>query len=108
MSVNTEEQMLTELQGLLKKQIELAQHGNSTGGRIWVFGPQADSIVQKIVQANFFERPGSENQWKRLRELYDSLYLSLGSQKVEVVDKLGHVRKGRKIVGTYRNNIDLR
>lgn len=107
MSVNTEENMVTELQSLLEQQIELVKHGNSAGGRIEVLSAQADSIVHKIKRAKILEQPGFENQRKQLQELYDSLYLSLTCQKAEVADKLGNVRRVRKIVGKYRNNIDL-
>ena len=108
MDTNTEEQMLKELQSLLEEQIELVQHGNSSGERIEILGTQTDLLVQKITQAGTHKHPGYENYWKRIRELYDSLYLALECQKADAADKLCQVRVGKKIVGTYRNNIDLR
>ena len=108
MNTTTEEQMLRELQSLLEEQIELVQHGNSSGERIEVLGIQTDSLVQKITLAGIHKRHGYENYWKRLRELYDSLYLSLECQKADATNKLCQVRIGKKIVGTYRNSIDLR
>jgi DNA-binding ferritin-like protein len=108
MNIDTEEQILKELQSLLQEQIELVQHGSSTGERIKMLSTQADSIVQKIVQAGIHKRPEFENQWKQLHELYDSLYLSMTCQKAEVSDKLNQVRRGRKTVGTYRSNINFK
>jgi hypothetical protein len=107
MNTTTEEQMLRELQSMLEKQIELVQHGNSSGEQIKLLGTQTDSLVQKITQAGIHKHSGYEDHWKRLRELYDSLYLSLECQKADAANKLCQVRIGRKIVGTYRNNIDL-
>lgn len=107
MNTGTEEQMLTELQNLLKEQIALAQHGNSSGERIEELSIRADSLVNQIIQAGIHKRPEFEKQLERLQELYDSLYLTMAGQKAETLDNLNQVRRGRKTVGTYRSSIDL-
>ena len=108
MNTNTEEQMLIELQNLLKEQIELAQHGNSSGERIEELSTHADSMVNQIIQAGIHKQPEFKKQLEQLQELYDSLYLTMASQKAETLGQLNQVCRGKKTIRTYRSNIDLR
>ena len=105
--MSTDEQiyMLDELQGLLEIQLKLAHQGNSAGKQIEVLGRQADWLVEKITQAGILERPEFESERNKLKKLYEDLHLAITAQKADTVEKLGQVRRGRKIVETYRSNI---
>jgi uncharacterized protein (DUF1919 family) len=105
MSTNKYISMLDELQGLLEKQLELAHQGNSASERIEVLGGRADCLVEKITQAGIFERAEFESQKKKLKKSYEDLHLAISAQKAETSENLIQVRRGKKIVETYRNNI---
>lgn len=105
MSINKHISMLDELQGLLKKQLELVHQGNSAGERIEVLGKQADCLVEKITQAGILEQPEFKSQKKKLKKSYEDLHLAITAQKADTSEKLIQVRRGRNIVETYRNNI---
>jgi hypothetical protein len=96
--------MPDELQGLLEMQLKLAHRGNSAGKQIDILGKQADLLVEKITQAGILERPESESQRKKLKKSYEDLRLAITAQKADTVEKLSQVRRGRKIVETYRGN----
>lgn len=99
-----EKLLLDELQSLLQKQTELAYQGNSAGREIEVLGRRADRIVEKIAQAGFLDRPEYKNQRDKLKKSYHDLHLTITAQKADVTEKLGQVRRGKKIVETYREN----
>jgi hypothetical protein len=96
--------MLDELQGLLEQQLELAHQGNPAGEKIEVLCRQADCLVKEITQAGILDRPEFESQKKKLQKTYEDLHLALTAQKADTAEKLSHVRRGRKIVETYRGN----
>jgi hypothetical protein len=105
MSTDKNISMLDELQGLLEGQLELARQGNSAGEQIEVLSGRADCLVKKITQAGILERQDLESQKKKLKKSYEDLHLALTAQKVDISEKLSQVRRGRKIVETYRKNI---
>jgi hypothetical protein len=96
--------MLDELQNLLEQQLELARQGNSAGEQIEVLGRRADCLVKEITQAGILERPEFKSQKNKLKKSYEDLHLALTAQKVDTSEKLSQVRRGRKIVETYRGN----
>ncbi len=102
MSTGKQTSMLDELQGLLEKQLDLVHQGNSAGERIEVLGRQADCLVEKITQAGILERVEFESQKKKLKKSYEDLHLAITAQKADTSEKLSQVRRGRKIVETYR------
>ena len=104
MSTNQNISMLDELQNLLEQQLELCRQGNSAGEQIEVLGRQADFLVKEITQTGILERPEFESQKKKLKKLYEDLHLALTAQKADTAEKLSQVRRGRKIVETYRAN----
>jgi len=105
MSKDKQTSMLDELLSLLKRQLELARQGNSTGEQIEVLCRQADCLVKEITQAGILEQPEFEYQKKKLKKSYEDLHLALTAQKVDISERLTQVRRGRKIVETYRSNI---
>ena len=104
--MSTDEQiyMLDELQGLLEIQLKLAHQGNSAGKQIEVLGRRTDRLVEKITQAGILDRPEFESQRDKLKKSYEDLHLAITAQRAETAEKLSQVRRGRKIVETYRGN----
>ena len=97
--------LLTHLQNLLERQIELARQGSSDSIEIETLSKQADSLVEKITQTGILELPEFKNQRKQLRKLYNTLSLAITAQKAETTVKLSHLRKTKKTLETYRSNI---
>lgn len=104
MSTNKDISILDELQGMLDQQLELAHQGNSSGEQIELLCRQADCIVKEITQAGILDQPEFEIQKKKLKKSYEALHLALTAQKADTAEKLSHIRRGRKIVETYRGN----
>ena len=105
MSNDSRKYMLDELQNLLEQQIELVHQGNSGGGQFEALSSRTDSLVREIAEMKILEQEDMEDKRTKLRKSYDRLRLALTAQKDDVADKLGQVRRGRKIIGTYRSNI---
>jgi hypothetical protein len=104
--MNTDEQinMLEELQALLEMQLKLVHQGNSAGKQIEAIGKRTDLLVEKITQAGILERPEFKIQKDNLKKLYEELHLAITAQRADTAEKLSQVRRGKKIVGTYRGN----
>lgn len=96
--------MLDELQGLLEQQLELARQGNSTGEQIEALCRKANFLVREITETGILEQSEFESQKNKLKKSYEQLHLALTAQKIDISEKLSHVRRGRKIVETYRGN----
>jgi flagellar biosynthesis/type III secretory pathway chaperone len=105
MVTNKQKNILDKLQNLLEQQIALVHKGNSAGGQFETLSSQADSLVREIAEMKILEREDMEDKRTKLRKSYNKLRLALIAQKDDIGDKLGQVRKGRKTIGTYRNNI---
>ena len=94
---------LDRLQTLLERQIEMAQQGNIS--KVEVLSKQASYLVEKISQAGILELAEFKNRREQLQKLYNSLCLAVMAQRAETGEKLKRVRKGKKTVTAYRNNI---
>ena len=110
MSINSVEiipdeqkQLLDELQILLEKQIEFARQSNIN--EIEVLSKQAGSLVGKIARPGVFESSEFISQREQLRKLYQDLCLALTAQQAETTKELSRVRKGKKTIAAYRDNI---
>ena len=103
MSTDKQTHLLDDLQSLLEKQMELAQQGNISG--VEVLSKQANSLVGKIARSRFPESSEFKSRHEQLRKLYQDLCLALTAQQAETTEELSRVRKGKKTIETYRNNI---
>jgi hypothetical protein len=87
----------------LEKQINLARQGNISS--LLHLSKKTNALVEKIVQKGVFALPGFKNQRDHLHKLYEELCLVIATQKADVTEKLSHVRKGKRLIGSYRSNI---
>jgi len=97
--------LLDELQNLLEKQIELAHQGNPDNRHLEPLSKQAGLLVEKIAQERILELPEFKNRREDLQKLYGDLCLAFIAQKADISEKLKQVRKGKKTIETYRENI---
>jgi hypothetical protein len=98
--------LLDELQSLLEKQMELARKGNIN--EIEVLSNQAGSLMGKIARSGILESAEFRSRREQLRKLYQNLCLALTAQQAETAGKLSQVRRGKKTIEVYRNNIQFR
>jgi hypothetical protein len=94
---------LDELQSLLERQIELARQGSIS--EVEALSEQADSLAGRLAQSGILESAEFKNRRGRLEKLYEDLRLAITVQKTDAFAELRRIRKGRKAVETYRNNV---
>jgi len=96
-------QLLNELGNLLNRQVELARRGGL--GQLERLVGRCEPLVVKIKAAGLFEKPGYEQQSRRLVKLYHELQLMLSTQKNAVAEQLKSIRKGKRTLSAYRGNV---
>jgi len=95
--------LLDQLQGLLEQEIACVRRGHAEP--LGSFGRQTEPLVQEIVRAGFLQLPEFADRRAHLRQLYGSLSLMMTARKAEIGGELASLRKGRKMLRTYRNTI---
>lgn len=95
--------LLDNLQNLLKEQLELAHQASL--GQVELLGKQVEPLVQEIAQAKVLELPEFRQRRMYLQRLYEEICLALTAQQADTSRELSQVRKGKKAIGAYRNNI---
>jgi hypothetical protein len=90
---------------LLEKEIELIRRGNCAGRQFEIISRQAEQLAETIVKEGFLKSDRMKNQKEQLLRLYNRLYLAVTSQRTDTLNKLQQLRKGKKTIGAYRNNI---
>ena len=103
MNTNEQTQLLDGLQSLLERQIELAQQANI--GDVELLSEQTTYLVEKIAQTGVLESAEFENRRERLQKLYHQLNLVITARRDETDETLSRVRRGKKTVEAYGNNI---
>jgi hypothetical protein len=97
--------LLDELQSLLEEQIRLTHRGNLPNKHFELLSRKTVLIVEKITQAKILQRPEFENRRKHLQKLYQQLSLIIAAQKADITKRINRVRKVKKTMGVYRNDI---
>jgi len=102
-NLHEQRQLLSSLQHLLEKQIELAHQGDIS--TVEMVSKQASDLAKKIAQTEILEQAAFKEQRERLQSLYADLCLVLTTEKADVADRLNHIHKGKKAIAAYHNNI---
>jgi hypothetical protein len=95
-------QQISQLQKMLQTAVKLSMQGDFSGKNIESLCRQANSHVEKIVQADIIGLEQFKESRENLRKLYEQLHLSIIAQKHETEKQLNIVRKGKKIVRKYK------
>ncbi len=103
MSENDDEQLLAELENLLKKQIALARRGSFS--ELEDLAGRCEKLTAKIKESGLLENPGFKGHRLRLEKLYKDLYLIAVTQKAATEAELKRIRKGKRVIAHYRRNI---
>ena len=61
--------------------------------------------MEKVTESRVLELPEFRNYQKKLQRLYNELCLTLTTQKAKIAEELSRIRKGKKTIEVYRNNI---
>jgi len=91
------------LEDLLIKQKKLVQRGNMNDVEMSI--EQADEQVKRILKEGIFKFNELAGRKKKLQELYEDLRLALAVQKADTGQELSKIRKGKKTLEVYHNNI---
>lgn len=97
------ESLLDELQNLLEKQMKLMQRGRISD--VELLCRQAEPLVNDINRTGILEQADYTNKREQLQALYNKLCLALTAQKADISEKLSRIRKGKKTIWAYRNNV---
>lgn len=97
--------LLDELESVLKKQLELARQGDSASEKFDALTSQAGRLVEKITSLGVRDSGELQDRWSRLHGLYGNLCLVVAAEKSDVCEDLARIRRGRKIIGTYRQSV---
>jgi len=103
MFIEEQKHLLDELQNLLEKQIALAKQDGA--GELEVLIERTNSLIEKISGTGILESPEFKNRKELLQKLYEALCLSVASKKTDVCEKLGQIRRSRKVMEAYSNNV---
>ena len=91
---------LERLQGLLTEQVAAARQGDLR--RVEDLARQTGRLVERHAARGLFRSPAYRQCKARVEGLYGDLTLILNTEKAEVADQLRHIRRGKKVLGTYR------
>jgi hypothetical protein len=92
-----------QLEALLRRQLTLAQKGNIA--EMEILAEKAKDLVGQISKSKFLAKPQFKQRRERLKQIYSDLCLVLSSQMNDVSQALRGIRKGKKIMMLYRDNI---
>jgi len=82
---------------------DAAQQANI--GDVELLSEQATCLVEKIAQTGVLESAEFENRRERLQKLYHKLNLVITARRDQTGETLSRVRRGKKTVEAYGNNI---
>lgn len=98
--------MLDRLHGLLARQLELIRQGNVIAAE--TLCEQTDPLVRAIAASDAPRGADGEDRRRSLEQLYRELCLTLTAQREETSSSLKAVRRGKRMLRTYGNDISPR
>jgi hypothetical protein len=98
-------ELINRLAGLLEQQINVIQCSDIAGRLIEILAEQTQSIVKEISEKALLDSQEYKEQREHIKRLYHHLNIAVIARKCETEKQLNHVRKGKKTIGTYHNNI---
>lgn len=103
--MNRETKLIDDLESLLKKQIALARGNNLSA--VEALTERVSSVAAEIAGSGVCQRGEFAERRRRLKDLNDKLCLIIAAEKAGTGEQLKQIRKGRKMLRVYRNNLVL-
>ena len=98
--------LINKLTKMLEEQINVIQCSSDIyGKKIEAFAEQIQSIVDEIACKGLLELEQFRDKREHIKRLYDNLNLAVIARSNETEKQLNHVRKGKKTINAYHNNI---
>ncbi len=97
--------LLNELARLLEEQINLIQCSDISGKKVEALAIQIQSIVSEVANKGLLDLEQFRDKREHIKRLYDNLNLAVIARSNETETQLNHIRKGRKTIDTYHENI---
>lgn len=92
-----------QLQRLLLEQLDLVHQGHVAAAE--ALCRRTGALVQTIVATGVLTGPGGDAARQPLLGRYRELCLALTAQRDEAAASLGTLRRGRRLLKTYRRNM---
>jgi hypothetical protein len=93
------EESLDELEGLLRRQLDLVRRGRLAYAE--TVAKDTDALVLRMVDQGIAETTAFRQRRPKLETLYRSLTLALATTRDDVRRHLELTRRGRKTIATY-------
>lgn len=96
---------VTGLQKLIEEQIVLIRKGKDDTVRLEQLSRQADVLTRKIAQMKILDEPDMQDSKSELRKAFEALALAISAEQKQITDSLKKIRKVRKTIGAYKQNL---
>ncbi|MBN1974920.1 MAG: hypothetical protein JW787_14865 [Sedimentisphaerales bacterium] len=97
--------LLDKLVCLLQEQLNVINRSDVTGKQSEILAGQTQTLVDEIAGKRLLDSEQFKTQRENIEKLYKNLSVAVMARKNETENHLNHIRKGKKTLGTYRNNI---
>jgi len=95
-----QEKLLDELQGIIKRQIELVRSGDFRDCEL--YAEKAGLLVERLKAAKVPLKNELREQFERTAKLYREAILIISTEKDRLGKQLVHINQGRKTLRAYR------
>jgi hypothetical protein len=93
------------LEKLIQEQVTLIKKGKDDTVRLEQLSRQADVLTRKIVQMKILDEPDMQDSKRSLRKAFEALALVISAEQKQISDSLKKIRKVRKTIGAYKQNL---
>ena len=97
--------LINKLTRLLEEQINVIHRSDITGKHIENLAEKTQVLANEIAKKKLLDMEQFANQREHIQRLYNNLNLAVIARKDEIEKHLDKIRKGKKIIVTYRGNI---
>ena len=97
--------LLNRLSKLLEEQINVIHHSDISGKQVEILAEQTQAVVVEIEKKGLIGLEQFREQREHIQRLYNNLNLAIIARKNETEKQLTQLRKGKKIIDVYRNNV---
>lgn len=99
----SDEKLVAGLENILEKQLKLMR--SSRDKAVFDLAGQTTDFVNAIGQKEILKDDKFASQRKNIQRLFNKLTLATAERKLSVSSELTKIRKGKKSIGAYKNEI---